>query len=58
MVYGCHIFAIRLLVNRHLGCFQFPATMERAATNTDEEESLQEDVESFGYMHETGLTGF
>lgn len=45
-----HIFSIRSLADRYLGCFHFLAMVSRAAMNTDEEVPLEEDLKSSGYI--------
>lgn len=49
------IFIIHSSVDRHLVCFQFPAITNRLAMNIVEQVSLQEDVQSFGYMPQSGV---
>jgi hypothetical protein len=52
-----HIFCIHSSVERHLGCFQLLAIINKAAMNIVEHLSLCYGEASFGYMPRSGITG-
>ena len=53
-----HIFFIHSSVEGHLGCFQFLATMNKAAMNVVEQVSMYYGEACFEYMIRSGITGF
>lgn len=51
------IFIIHSPVDGHLECSHFRALVTRVLMNIDEQVFLPEDMESFGYMTKSDMTG-